>query len=151
MTVVAGPDADAPALAVVEKSLKDAGADRVVRAQRAPAHGQLTVYVDGAGAARALKGLGARGSEGLPAEGYALAVGEGRIALSGKDATGTYYAAQSLRQLLPHRERPGAQVRGTAVRDWPPRRCAVSSRASTELLGRMTPGSTNSTSTASTR
>ena len=81
--------------------------------------GQLTVYVDGAGAARALKGLGARGSEGLPAEGYALAVGEGRIALSGKDATGTYYAAQSLRQLLPHRERPGAQVRGTAVRDWP--------------------------------
>ncbi|QZY18862.1 beta-N-acetylglucosaminidase domain-containing protein [Streptomyces decoyicus] len=119
VTVVAGPDADAPALAVVEKSLKDAGADRVVRAERAPGHGQLTVYVDGAGAAQALKGLGARGSEGLPAEGYALAVGEGRIALSGKDATGTYYAAQSLRQLLPHRERPGAQVRGTAVRDWP--------------------------------
>ncbi|MFD3423984.1 beta-N-acetylglucosaminidase domain-containing protein [Streptomyces decoyicus] len=121
VTVVAGPDADAPALAVVEKSLKDAGADRVVRAERASAQGQgqLTVYVDGAGAAQALKGLGARGSEGLPAEGYALAVGEGRIALSGKDATGTYYAAQSLRQLLPHRERPGAQVRGTAVRDWP--------------------------------
>ncbi|MET7800659.1 beta-N-acetylglucosaminidase domain-containing protein [Streptomyces decoyicus] len=119
VTVVAGPDADAPALAVVEKSLKDAGADRVVRAERASAQGQLTVYVDGAGAAQALKGLGVRGSEGLPDEGYALAVGEGRIALSGKDATGTYYAAQSLRQLLPHRERPGAQVRGTAVRDWP--------------------------------
>lgn len=119
VTVVAGPDADAPALAVVEKSLKDAGADQVVRAERTSAPGQLTVYVDGAGAAQALKGLGARGSEGLPAEGYALAVGEGRIALSGKDATGTYYAAQSLRQLLPHRERPGAQVRGTAVRDWP--------------------------------
>ncbi|MEJ8651118.1 beta-N-acetylglucosaminidase domain-containing protein [Streptomyces sp. MS1.AVA.3] len=119
VTVVAGPDADAPALAVVEKSLKDAGADRVVRAQQASVQGQLTVYVGGAGAAQALKGLGVRGSEGLPAEGYALAVGEGRIALSGKDATGTYYAAQSLRQLLPHRERPGAQVRGTAVRDWP--------------------------------
>ncbi|MFC9242364.1 beta-N-acetylglucosaminidase domain-containing protein [Streptomyces decoyicus] len=119
VTVVAGPDADAPALAVVEKSLKDAGADRVVRAERASAQGQLTVFVDGAGAAQALKGLGARGTEGLPAEGYALAVGEGQIALSGKDATGTYYAAQSLRQLLPHRERPGAQVRGTAVRDWP--------------------------------
>ncbi|MFD0170073.1 beta-N-acetylglucosaminidase domain-containing protein [Streptomyces decoyicus] len=119
VTVVAGPDADAPALAVVEKSLKDAGADRVVRAQQASVQGQLTVYVDGAGAAQALKGLGVRGSEGLPAEGYALAVGEGRIALSGKDATGTYYAAQSLRQLLPHRERPGAHVRGTAVRDWP--------------------------------
>ncbi|MGW7575733.1 beta-N-acetylglucosaminidase domain-containing protein [Streptomyces sp. NPDC054765] len=119
VTVVAGPDADAPALAVVEKSLQDAGADRVVRAGRAPGGGQLTVYVDGAGAARALQELGARGTGGLPAEGYALAVGEGRIALSGKDATGTYYAAQSLRQLLPHRERPGARVRGTAIRDWP--------------------------------
>ncbi|MEW2439573.1 beta-N-acetylglucosaminidase domain-containing protein [Streptomyces caniferus] len=119
VTVVAGPDADAPALAVVEKSLADAGADRVVRAGRAPGDGQLTVYVDGAGAARALEALGTRDGGGLPAEGYALAVGEGRIALSGKDATGTYYAAQSLRQLLPHRERPGGQVRGTVVRDWP--------------------------------
>ncbi|MGP8297916.1 beta-N-acetylglucosaminidase domain-containing protein [Streptomyces inhibens] len=119
VTVVAAPKADAAALALVEKSLKDAGADRVVRAGRAPGGKQLTVYVDGAGAARTLRELGARGTDGLPAEGYALAVGEGRIALSGKDATGTYYAAQSLRQLLPHRERPGAQVRGTVVRDWP--------------------------------
>lgn len=124
VTVVAGPRADAPALAVVEKSLKDAGAQRVVRAGRAPDGRQpdgpqLTVYVDGAGAARALTELGAGGPEGLPAEGYALAVGKGRIALSGKDANGTYYAAQSLRQLLPHRERPGAQVPGTVVRDWP--------------------------------
>ncbi|AZS74918.1 beta-N-acetylhexosaminidase [Streptomyces lydicus] len=124
VTVVAGPRADAPALAVVEKSLKDAGAQRVVRAERAPDGRQpdgpqLTVYVDGAGAARALTELGARGPEGLPAEGYALAVGKGRIALSGKDATGTYYAAQSLRQLLPRRERPGAQVPGTVVQDWP--------------------------------
>ncbi|MFG2831313.1 beta-N-acetylglucosaminidase domain-containing protein [Streptomyces sp. NPDC048434] len=119
VTVVAGPDTDAPALAVVEKSLKDAGADRVVRAGRAPGGGQLAVYVDGAGAARALQDMGARGTDQLPAEGYALAVGDGRIALSGKDAAGTYYAAQSLRQLLPHRERPGAQVRGTAVWDWP--------------------------------
>ncbi|MGW2010788.1 beta-N-acetylglucosaminidase domain-containing protein [Streptomyces nigrescens] len=124
VTVVAGPRADAPALAVVEKSLKDAGAQRVVRAGRAPDGPQpdgpqLTVYVDGADAARALTELGARGPEGLPAEGYALAVGKGRIALSGKDANGTYYAAQSLRQLLPQRERPGAQVPGTVVRDWP--------------------------------
>ncbi|MFE0382275.1 beta-N-acetylglucosaminidase domain-containing protein [Streptomyces inhibens] len=119
VAVVAAPKADAAALALVEKSLKDAGADRVVRTGRAPGGKQLTVYVDGAGAARALRELGAQGPDGLPAEGYALAIGEGRIALSGKDATGTYYAAQSLRQLLPHRERPGAQVRGTVVRDWP--------------------------------
>ncbi|MGG7570678.1 beta-N-acetylglucosaminidase domain-containing protein [Streptomyces sirii] len=119
VTVVADPKADAAALAVVSKSLRDAGADRVVRAEQAPAGRWLTVYVDGAGAASALRDLGARGTGGLPAEGYALAVGDGRIALAGKDATGTYYAAQSLRQLLPRRDRPGAQVRGTAVRDWP--------------------------------
>ncbi|MFG2291633.1 beta-N-acetylglucosaminidase domain-containing protein [Streptomyces sp. NPDC048595] len=119
VTVVAGPKADAAALAVVSKALRDAGADRVVRADRAPAGQRLTVYVDGAGAASTLRDLGARGTGGLPAEGYALAVGAGRIALAGKDATGTYYAAQSLRQLLPRRDRPGAQVRGTAVRDWP--------------------------------
>ncbi|MGW2630981.1 beta-N-acetylglucosaminidase domain-containing protein [Streptomyces chattanoogensis] len=119
VTVVAGPGTDRPALALVEKSLKAAGADRVVRARHAPAGGRLTVYVDGTGATRALRGLGARGAEGLPAEGYALGIGDGQIALSGKDATGTYYAAQSLRQLLPHRTRPGARVRGTVVRDWP--------------------------------
>ncbi|MFD8328707.1 beta-N-acetylglucosaminidase domain-containing protein [Streptomyces lydicus] len=119
VTVVAGPKADPAAVTLVEKSLHDAGADRVVRAGQAPAGRQLTVYVDGPGAARALAELGARGSDGLPAEGYALALGDGRIALSGRDATGTYYAAQSLRQLLPHRDRPGAQIRGTVVRDWP--------------------------------
>ncbi|MFI0788858.1 beta-N-acetylglucosaminidase domain-containing protein [Streptomyces lydicus] len=119
VTVVAGPKADAAAVALVEESLHDAGAERVVRSGQAPAGRQLTVYVDGTGAARALAELGAGSSAGLPAEGYALAVGDGRIALSGRDATGTYYAAQSLRQLLPHRDHPGAQIRGTAVRDWP--------------------------------
>lgn len=119
VTVVAGPKADAAALSVVREALADAGARRVVRAGRAPGGGQLTVYVDGPGAARTLAELGARGPAGLPAEGYALAVGAGRIALSGRDATGTYYAAQTLRQLLPHRSRPGARMAGTAVRDWP--------------------------------
>ncbi|MGW3010727.1 beta-N-acetylglucosaminidase domain-containing protein [Streptomyces sp. NPDC001219] len=119
VTVVAGPHTDAPALAVVGKALKDAGAQRVLRSEHTPDEGQLAVYVGGAGAARMLARLGARGTGGLPAEGYALAIGDGRIALSGKDAAGTYYAAQTLRQLLPHAQRPGAQVRGTVVRDWP--------------------------------
>ncbi|BDM71379.1 beta-N-acetylglucosaminidase [Streptomyces nigrescens] len=118
-TVVAGPKADTAALELVERSLQAAGADRVVRAGRAPGGGQLTVYVDGPDAVRTLRDLGTQGTDGLPAEGYALAVGAGRIALAGKDATGTYYAAQSLRQLLPHRDHPGGQVPGTAVRDWP--------------------------------
>ncbi|WP_374206900.1 beta-N-acetylglucosaminidase domain-containing protein [Streptomyces noursei] len=120
VTLVARPKADAPALALVTTSLKAAGAQRVVRTDRvAPQAGRLTVYVDGPGATRALTALGARGTAGLPAEGYALAVGRGRIALAGKDATGTYYAAQTLAHLLPHRDRPGARVPGAVVRDWP--------------------------------
>ncbi|AJC55181.1 beta-N-acetylglucosaminidase domain-containing protein [Streptomyces sp. 769] len=120
VALVAGPGTDAPALALVTRALKDAGAERVVRAGHAAAGGgRLTVYVDGAGAERTLEELGARGTAGLPAEGYALAAGRDRIALAGKDATGTYYAAQTLSQLLPHRTRPGARMRGTVVRDWP--------------------------------
>ncbi|MYT30433.1 beta-N-acetylglucosaminidase domain-containing protein [Streptomyces sp. MspMP-M5] len=120
VTLVTGPGTDAPALALVTRALKDAGAQHVVRTARAaPGGGRLTVYVDGSAADRALAGLGARDSAGLPAEGYTLAVARGRIALAGKDAAGTYYAAQTLAQLLPHRDRPGARVPGTVVRDWP--------------------------------
>ncbi|MER6051973.1 beta-N-acetylglucosaminidase domain-containing protein [Streptomyces sp. NPDC001793] len=120
VTLVAGPGTDAPALALVTRALKDAGAQHVVRTARAaPGGGRLSVYVDGPAADRTLAGLGARGTAGLPAEGYTLAVARGRIALAGKDATGTYYAAQTLGQLLPHRDRPGARVPGTVVRDWP--------------------------------
>ncbi|MFB7635348.1 beta-N-acetylglucosaminidase domain-containing protein [Streptomyces sp. NPDC056149] len=120
VALVAQRGTDAPALALVAQSLRAAGARRVVREPRAvPRSGRLTVYVDGPGADRALRELGARGAAGLPAEGYALAVGRGRIALAGRDAAGTYHAAQTLGQLLPHRARPGARVRGTVVRDWP--------------------------------
>ncbi|MEW1656118.1 beta-N-acetylglucosaminidase domain-containing protein [Streptomyces sp. NPDC093707] len=120
VALVARPGADAPTLALVTKSLRAAGAQHVLRVGRAaPKGGRLTVYVDGPDAARALRELGASGTAGLPAEGYALAAGSGRIALAGKDAAGTYHAAQTLSQLLPHRDRPGAQIRGTAVRDWP--------------------------------
>ncbi|MFF2811607.1 beta-N-acetylglucosaminidase domain-containing protein [Streptomyces sp. NPDC058000] len=120
VALVAGPKTDAPALALVTKSLKAAGAQRVLRTGRAaPENGRLTVFLDGPGAQRALKELGARGTAGLPAEGYVLAAGRGRIALAGRDTTGTYYAAQTLSQLLPRHDRPGARVRGTVVRDWP--------------------------------
>ncbi|MFE6689238.1 beta-N-acetylglucosaminidase domain-containing protein [Streptomyces sp. NPDC057743] len=120
VALVAQRGTDAQALALVARSLRAAGARRVVREPRAvPGSGRLTVYVGGPGADRALKELGAHGAAGLPAEGYALAAGRDRIALAGRDAAGTYYAAQTLAQLLPHRARPGVRVRGTVVRDWP--------------------------------
>ncbi|WP_419998840.1 beta-N-acetylglucosaminidase domain-containing protein [Streptomyces boninensis] len=124
--LVTGDHPDAPALKLTEKALRDAGAARIERTTTAKPPGDgLVVHLDGPGAATALSGLGIEGPAGLPADGYALGIGrtanEDRdtIVLSGVDATGTYYAAQSLRQLLPHRGSPGAEVRGTAVRDWP--------------------------------
>jgi len=73
--------------------------------------------------ADALRAMGVSGPAALPAEGYVLAAGRDRrgrprVVLSGVDGTGTFYAVQSLRQLLVPR---GSQVAvdGVTVRDWP--------------------------------
>ncbi|WP_286260434.1 beta-N-acetylglucosaminidase domain-containing protein [Streptomyces graminofaciens] len=121
---VVGPDTDPSARRVVEAALRAAGADRIVTVPadaRPPAAG-LTVFVGGPGENPATKGalkrLGVKSPAGLPPEGYVLASGRhsGRalLALSGTDTTGTFYAAQTLRQLLGGRHLP--QV---TVRDWP--------------------------------
>ncbi|MFI6648247.1 beta-N-acetylglucosaminidase domain-containing protein [Streptomyces sp. NPDC050529] len=115
VTLVAGKTADAQTLDVVTAALRKAGAQRVVRAARPAAHG-LNVHVGDVGALAAQK---LEGPAELPADGYVLGIGAGRIVLAGKDTTGTYYAAQTLRQVLPQRSHPGAGVAGLAVRDWP--------------------------------
>ncbi|MGX1885846.1 beta-N-acetylglucosaminidase domain-containing protein [Streptomyces sp. NPDC055287] len=122
VTLVAGAKADSAALQATQQALLDAGANQVVRGE-SPVRGRLTVYVGGPGetaqTAGALMALGIEGPGELPPEGYVLGIGERRIALSGKDTAGTYYAAQSLRRLLPERKGPGAKVAGAEVRDWP--------------------------------
>ncbi|MFE0100653.1 beta-N-acetylglucosaminidase domain-containing protein [Streptomyces sp. NPDC059009] len=122
VTLVAGEKTDAAALEVTRSALRGAGAQHVVRSRSAAAAG-LNVYVGGPAenpaSGDALEALGLKSAAGLPPGGHVLGIGKGRMVLSGVDATGTYYAAQSLRQLLPHRDRPGTRVRGIAVRDWP--------------------------------
>ncbi|MER6106140.1 beta-N-acetylglucosaminidase domain-containing protein [Streptomyces sp. NPDC001832] len=115
VTLVAGATSDEPSLKVVETALRRAGALRVVRSDR-PARSGLTVHV---GDSAALAAQHLDGPSALPADGYVLGIGAGRIVLAGKDSTGTYYAAQTLRQVLPRANRPGAEVSGLAVRDWP--------------------------------
>ncbi|WP_086796708.1 beta-N-acetylglucosaminidase domain-containing protein [Streptomyces caniscabiei] len=121
---VIGPDTDPSAREVVEAALRSAGADRIVTvpAGKRPPAAVLTVYVGGPDENPATRGalrrLGAGSPAGLPAEGYVLASGRssGRalLALSGTDTTGTFYAAQTLRQLL-----TGKQLPEVTVRDWP--------------------------------
>ncbi|WP_327696077.1 beta-N-acetylglucosaminidase domain-containing protein [Streptomyces sp. NBC_00459] len=117
---VIGHATDPAARALVERVLRDAGARtiRTVTAGRPAPPAALTVYVGGPtenpATAKALKLLHAAPPTQLPSGGYTLATGQGTIALSGVDPTGTFYAAQTLRQLITHRSVPS-----TTVRDWP--------------------------------
>ena len=120
VTLVAGASADASALQVTESALRAAGAHSVVRADAPAGSGELTVYVGGADQDARLADLGLPGTAGLPAEGYELGAGGQRIVLAGADAAGTFYAAQTLRQVLePTGTAPRRTVTGLAVRDWP--------------------------------
>lgn len=147
VTLVAGNTSDESALQVVESALRRAGAHRVVRADR-PARNGLTVHV---GDSAALAAQRIEGPDALPADGYVLGIGAGRIVLAGKDTTGTYYAAQTLRQILPDAGHPEPASPGSPCATGPAPRCAASSRGSTARRGRTRPASTSSTTTASTR
>ncbi|WP_405620585.1 beta-N-acetylglucosaminidase domain-containing protein [Streptomyces sp. NBC_00076] len=122
---VVGHGTDPSARRVVETALRAAGADRITTVDagdRPPAAG-LTVYLGGpdenTATGTALKRLGATPPTGLASGGYVLSSGRsnGRalLALSGVDTTGTFYAAQTLRQLL-----GSARVLPeVTIRDWP--------------------------------
>ncbi|UNT00585.1 beta-N-acetylglucosaminidase domain-containing protein [Streptomyces tubbatahanensis] len=125
VTVVTGHDPDAPALRATRQALRAAGAQRIVTAETE--HTGPTQHSgrsgDRAGQLTVRLGEDTRG--GLGSEGYALTMGggsrhsAGHIVLAGHDGTGTYYAAQSLRQVLPASRHPGIRVRGLTMRDWP--------------------------------
>ncbi|MFI1481783.1 beta-N-acetylglucosaminidase domain-containing protein [Streptomyces sp. NPDC020747] len=121
VVTVVGRRTDPAARKLVERVLRGAGARaiRTVVAGRAVPDAELTVYVGGPrenpATAHVLERLGAESPRGLPAGGYAVAAGRGRVALSGVDVTGTYYAAQTFRQLVGARK----AVPDVTVRDWP--------------------------------
>ncbi|MFS7873329.1 beta-N-acetylglucosaminidase domain-containing protein [Streptomyces asiaticus] len=90
---------DRPTRDLVTSVLRRAGASRI---QDGPGP-KLTVTVGRIADPRVTRALRAAGGEvpaRLPAEGYALAAGRGSVALAGADSDGTYYAAQTLRQLV---------------------------------------------------
>lgn len=127
--LVTGAKTDPSAVTAVRKLLTDAGVSTIVTASDddpAP-DAPVVVWVGGPAendaSASALDALGIAGTSGLPAEGYVLGIGRGsddraRVVLAGADKTGTFYAAQTLRQLVvPH---PGRDwLPGVSVRDWP--------------------------------
>jgi hyaluronoglucosaminidase len=122
--VVSGTDSDPAAVAAVRTVLTTDGVrtiDDVTDPAALPA-GELAVVVGGSAARSAVGALGVTDASGLPAEGYVLADGQvgqrPTIALDGHDGTGTFYAAQTLRQLITPAGEHHA-IAGVAVRDWP--------------------------------
>ena len=110
VTVVARGDESA--VAVVRQTLADAGARTIHQVTEDDGRAALTVYLGKH--EKPLRALGVRGPDGIAAEGYVLAAGDRRIVLAGVDPAGTFYAAQTFRQLVRARSVPG-----TEIRDWP--------------------------------
>ncbi|NUR01887.1 MAG: beta-propeller fold lactonase family protein [Streptomyces sp.] len=118
---VVGSGTDRSARRLVESVLREAGARHIIEgsADDKPPKADLTVFLGGPSenpaTADALKKLHAKSPTGLPSGGYTLASGRRLLALSGVDTTGTFYAAQTLRQLVDGRH----ELPQITVRDWP--------------------------------
>ena len=125
---IVGSQTDSAALTSLNAVLRADGVHKIVvsTAGSAPARTPVTFYVGtpsvNSAVGPALAGLGATGPAGLPAEGYVLAAGrshgQATVVLAGADAAGTFYAVQTLRQLLVasgHR----VVLHDVAIRDWP--------------------------------
>jgi hyaluronoglucosaminidase len=116
VTQIAGPATDPAALAALATVLHANGVTTVNTGQ-APGHG-LTIYVgtpsDNPPVAQALQSLGAPSPDGLAAGGYVLAAGDNSVVLAGADAAGTFYAVQTLRQLISR-----GTIHDVVISDWP--------------------------------
>ncbi|MEU5715803.1 beta-N-acetylglucosaminidase domain-containing protein [Streptomyces sp. NPDC020403] len=115
VTLLAGAGADPYALDELRALLREAGVRTVHDAR--PGRGPV-LRLHGAGADRALRALRAPGRAGLPSGGYRLAVGDvaGRptVALDGVGEDGLFHGVQTLRGLV-----TDGTVAGALVRDWP--------------------------------
>ncbi|XTZ15293.1 glycoside hydrolase family 20 zincin-like fold domain-containing protein [Micromonospora echinospora] len=125
LTIVRGAAADQPAVDAVVAALT-AHDTSVTLTSTDPGRG-TTVYVGGAqetpASAAALTAIGVTAPSTLPDQGYLLATGTDsggrqRVVLSGGAKVGTFYAAQTLRQLLTP-DSSGAQIARVTIRDWP--------------------------------
>ncbi|TDW22650.1 beta-N-acetylglucosaminidase domain-containing protein [Kribbella kalugense] len=115
--LVRTPRSDPDAERVVREALTRAGVKTVRTTDGSDPGTPTTIWLGRT--TSVLSGLHVQDSTGLPAEGYVLAAGRDRkhraqIVLDGVDSDGTFYAAQSLSQLVRRNWMPGV-----AVRDWP--------------------------------
>lgn len=122
LTVGAG--VDGATVDLVRTTLRSAGARTVTGGGSGAG---LTVSLGVGASDRAMSPHGIRGTSGLPSGGYVLTLDAGsggsgpEVLLDGHDALGTYYAAQTLAQLVRPVGATAARsaLPAVAVRDWP--------------------------------
>jgi hyaluronoglucosaminidase len=126
--LVVGAGSDPAAVTAVRKVLADAGVTTIGTVDDgSPIPTGLPAFVIGGpdenqATAPALQALQVDGPTALAADGYVLAAGRAGdrqlVVLAGRDVTGTFYAAQTLRQLVVT-DPSGSWIPGVQVRDWP--------------------------------
>ncbi|HET7578139.1 MAG TPA: beta-N-acetylglucosaminidase domain-containing protein [Bacillales bacterium] len=127
--LVTGDQTDPSAIQEVVNVLKSHGVKQIVKrhADEQVPETPVTIWVgtpsDNAASVQALKTMDVTGPESLKPEGYILVSGHNdqghkTIVLAGKDKAGTFYAAQTFRQIIT--EHSGRDwVPAVQIRDWP--------------------------------
>lgn len=121
VTIVTDNGTDAATINAVKAIISSAGGTATLSSQLSGHGTQILIGFEKADgvAVAAANALTGKSANGLAAEGYVLASGkyqnQDTVVLNGVDARGTFYAAQTLRQLV-----DGLQgIPGVKVRDWP--------------------------------
>ncbi|KAJ5806783.1 beta-N-acetylglucosaminidase-domain-containing protein [Penicillium riverlandense] len=120
VTIVTGNVTDLATINTIKAAVLSAGGHAIVSSQSTGQGTQIVIgtEAENSAAAAIAKALTGKPADGLAADGYVLASGDYEhrptIVLNGVDGRGTFYASQTLRQLV-----VGHHVPGVQVRDWP--------------------------------
>lgn len=121
VTIVIGNATDDSTIEAIKAIISAAGGTSTVASQSTGTGPQILIGTDAENdaAAAAAKALTGDSAKGLAAEGYVIGSGkyngQSTVVLNGVDSRGTFYAVQTLRQLV----NGSSGVPGVKVRDWP--------------------------------
>ncbi|KAJ5432563.1 uncharacterized protein N7458_011719 [Penicillium daleae] len=120
VTIVTGDATDSATIDIIKTIVSSAGGHAVVSSKPSGHGTQIVIGTKSENglAGTIAKALTGNSADGLVADGYVLASGDYQgqpsIVLNGVDERGTFYAAQTLRQLG-----SGHNIPGVNIRDWP--------------------------------
>lgn len=112
VVLAAGRSVDRPTIDVLSTALRHAGAERIelVRGKPRARSAGMTVVVGSAKDTGIAAAAGESGVTERSAQGYGLFSAHGTVLLAGADSDGTFYAAQTFRQLLAGHSAPSVAI-----------------------------------------